>query len=66
MLKTPDAKHHMSETNQRKSRALIESISTISFGYFRGVVLGEKNCKYLLIVGQAPYRMLSLDFLSSS
>lgn len=43
MLKTPDAMHHMSETNQRQSRARIESISTISFGYFRGVVLGGKT-----------------------
>lgn len=43
MLKTPDVMHHMSETNQRQSRARIESISPISFGYFRGVVLGGKT-----------------------
>lgn len=38
MLKTPDAKDHTSETNQMTSRPRIETISTISFGYCRGVV----------------------------
>lgn len=67
MLKTPDAKNHTSETNQMTSCPHIESISTISFGSCRGVVfLGGADCKYLLTVGQAPYRMLSLDCLSLS
>lgn len=52
MLKAPDAKHHMSETNQRKSRACIESISTINFGYCRGVVLGGRTHFRKLFLGE--------------